>query len=209
MDIMHGTNVTLLTEEQTEKDKMLSGQIYKTWDPELAADRDSAKQLCFRLNNTCPTERDNRQQIIAQLMKVQQTDAHIESPFNCDFGYNIRVGHSFYANHGCVILDCAKVTIGNSVLLAPGVTIATASHPLSATKRAAGEEFALPITIGNNVWLGANSTVCPGVTIGDNVVVGAGSVVAKDLPANTLCVGVPAKVIRTLTDEEVEKRARN
>lgn len=207
MDIMHPQHNTFIESTQTEKEKMLSGKIYKTWDPELANDRDNAKRHCHKLNNICPTERDARQKIIAQLMQVSQTDAHIESPFNCDFGYNIKVGHSFYANHGCVILDCATVTIGNGVLLAPGVVIATASHPLSATKRAAGEEFALPITIGNNVWLGANSTVCPGVTIGDNVVIGAGSVVSKDLPANTLCVGVPAKVIRTLTDEELEKSA--
>ncbi|WP_299017897.1 sugar O-acetyltransferase [uncultured Photobacterium sp.] len=180
-----------------EKEKMLSGLMYQSWDTELIEERLNAKKLCFKINQTCPTEKELRQTLINELLG-QETDAWIESPFNCDYGYNIKVGKGFYANHGCTILDCAPITIGDNCLLAPGVVIATAGHPLDPVERATGEEFAKPITIGNDVWFGANVTVCPGVTIGDNVVVGAGSVVVKNLPANTICAGSPAKPIRTL-----------
>ena len=186
---------------KTEKEKMLAGEMYETWDATLTHDRQQAKKLCFALNQTCPTDKPARQAIINQLLQ-QDTDAWIESPFNCDFGYNLKVGKGFYANHGCTILDCAPVTIGDNCLLAPSVVIATPGHPLDPIARATGMEFAHAITIGHNVWLGANVTVCPGVTIGDNVVVGAGSVVVKDLPANTVCVGSPAAPIRTIEMDE-------
>ncbi|ELR66665.1 Maltose O-acetyltransferase [Photobacterium marinum] len=181
----------------TEKEKMLSGQMYQAWDAELKDERLKAKRLCFKINQICPTESAQRQSLINELLG-QESDAWIESPFNCDYGYNIKVGKGFYANHGCTILDCAPITIGDNCLLAPGVVIATAGHPLDPVERASGEEFAKAITIGHDVWFGANVTVCPGVSIGDNVVVGAGSVVVKDLPANTVCAGSPAKPIRTL-----------
>ncbi|MCQ1060320.1 sugar O-acetyltransferase [Photobacterium sp. DNB23_23_1] len=181
----------------TEKQKMISGEMYQAWDEELVAERQKAKKLCFALNQTCPTEEDTRKALINELLS-KETDAWIESPFYCDYGYNLKVGKAFYANHGCTILDCAPINIGDNCMLAPGVVIATAGHPLDPVERASGEEFAKKITIGNDVWLGANATVCPGVTIGDNVVVGAGSVVTKDLPANTVCVGSPAKPVRTL-----------
>ncbi|MGR5063895.1 sugar O-acetyltransferase [Photobacterium sp. DNB22_13_2] len=181
----------------TEKQKMISGEMYQAWDEELVAERQKAKKLCFALNQTCPTEEATRKALIHELLG-KETDAWLESPFNCDYGYNLKVGKRFYANHGCTILDCAPINIGDNCLLAPGVVIATAGHPLDPVERASGEEFAKEITIGSDVWLGANVTVCPGVTIGDNVVVGAGSVVTKDLPANTVCVGSPAKPVRTL-----------
>ncbi|KMV31700.1 sugar O-acetyltransferase [Photobacterium swingsii] len=186
---------------KTEKEKMLTGDIYQAFEPELVAERERAKAICFTLNQTCPTDREGRQTLIHQLLALEETvetDAWIESPFNCDYGYNIKVGKGFYANHGCTILDGAPVTFGDDCLLAPSVVIATAGHPLNPTERASGDEFAKAITIGNCVWLGANVTVCPGVTIGDNVVVGAGSVVTKDLPANTVCVGAPAKPVRAI-----------
>lgn len=185
----------------TEKEKMLSGEMYETWDEQLINERQQAKRLCFALNQTCPTDKVTRQSLINELLG-KETDAWIESPFNCDFGYNLKVGKGFFANHGCTLLDCAPITIGDHCLLAPGVVIATPGHPLDPTERASGMEFAKAITIGNNVWFGANATVCPGVTIGDNVVVGAGSVVTKDLPANTVCVGSPAKPVRTLECDE-------
>lgn len=181
----------------TEKEKMIAGLMYQAWDSELTADRQKAKGLCFKINQTCPTLKQQRQALINELLG-RESDAWIESPFNCDYGYNIKAGKGFYANHGCTVLDCAPVVIGDNCLLAPGVVIATAGHPLDPIERASGEEFAKAITIGNDVWLGANATVCPGVTIGDNVVVGAGSVVTRDLPANTVCAGTPAKPIRTI-----------
>lgn len=135
---------------RTEKEKMLAGELYETWDAELTNDRQQAKKLCFALNQTCPTEKPARQVILNQLLR-QETDAWVESPFNCDFGYNITVGKGFYANHGCTILDCAPVTFGDNCLLAPSVVIATPGHPLDPIERASGMEFAKPITIGHNV----------------------------------------------------------
>ncbi len=180
---------------KTEKEKMLSGEMYIPWDAELAQDRMQAKELCFQLNQTSPTQIESRKEIIKTLFNMPE-EAWIESPFNCDYGYNISFGKGFYINHGCTLLDAAKITFGNDCLLAPGVVISTAGHPLDPEERASGSEFAKAINVGNDVWFGANVTVCPGVTIGDNVVIGAGSVVTKDLPSNSVCVGSPAKVIR-------------
>lgn len=182
---------------KTEREKMIAGEPYQPWDEALVAERASAKKLCHRFNQLCPTLSEQRLAIINELLGYE-SNAHINSPFFCDYGYNIKVGQNFYANHGCTILDCAPVIIGDDVLLAPGVVISTATHPLDPIRRTSGEESAHAITIGNRVWLGANVTVCPGITIGDNVVVGAGSVVVKDLPANTVCVGSAAKPIRTI-----------
>ncbi|MCZ2723143.1 sugar O-acetyltransferase [Marinomonas sp. 15G1-11] len=176
---------------------MLAGEMYMPWDAELTKDRIQAKEHCFQLNQTSPTQTIARQDIIRALFSMTD-EAWIESPFHCDYGYNIRFGKGFYINHGCTLLDAALITFGDNCLLAPGVVISTAGHPLDATERASGLEFAKAITIGNDVWFGANVTVCPGVTIGNNVVIGAGSVVTKDLPSNTVCVGSPAKVIREI-----------
>ncbi|WP_087016538.1 sugar O-acetyltransferase [Thaumasiovibrio subtropicus] len=181
----------------TEKEKMLAGEIYQAWDSELTSERHMAKRLCHQLNQTCPTKKDARLAIVNQLLGYD-SDAHLESPFFCDYGYNIKLGKGFYANHGCTILDGAEVNIGDNCLLAPGVVISTAAHPLDSRTRREGDEFAQSITIGDDVWFGANVTVCPGVTIGNNVVIGAGSVVVKDLPANTVCVGSPAVPIKTI-----------
>lgn len=177
-------------------EKMLAGDLYNASDPVLVGMRDAAKQLCFELNQTSPLKRAERSAIVAKLLGVE--DALIESPFYCDYGCHLRVGKNFYANHGCTILDCAMITIGDNCLLAPHVVISSATHPLSAKLRAAGDEHAAPIIIGNNVWIGASATVCPGVTIGDGAVIGAGAVVVKDVPANVVVAGVPAKIIRTI-----------
>lgn len=180
---------------KTEKQKMLAAEMYYPFDEELTNERQAAKALCFQLNQICPTQTHERAKIIQQLFAMPSA-AWIESPFNCDYGYNISYGEGFYVNHGCTFLDAAKISFGKHCLLAPHVVISTAGHPLDPQERASGLEFAQPITVGDHVWFGANVTVCPGVTIGNNVVIGAGSVVNKDLPDNTVCVGVPAKPIR-------------
>jgi len=184
---------------KTEKQKMLAEEMYFPFDEELTRDRERAKALCFKLNQTCPTQRSVRAEVIRQLFSTS-TDAWIESPFHCDYGYNISFGKGFYINHGCTLLDAAKISFGDNCLLAPNVVISTAGHPLDPIERASGFEFAKAITIGNDVWFGANVTVCPGVNIGNNVVIGAGSVVNKNLPDNTVCVGVPAKPIKDLAE---------
>ena len=126
----------------------------------------------------------------------------IEQPFLCDYGYNIEIGENFYANYNLIVLDCAKVTIGDNAFIAPNVGIYTAGHPLTAEQRNSGLEYAYPITIGNNVWIGAGVHICPGVTIGDNAVIGAGSVVVKDIPPHALACGVPCKVVRYITEDD-------
>lgn len=181
----------------TEKQKMLAAEMYYPFDPELTAEREKAKVLCFELNQTSPARSKERIALVKQLFSAP-LDAWVESPFHCDYGYNISHGEGLYINHGCTLLDAAPISFGNNCLLGPNVVFSTAGHPLDAEERASGLEFALPIKIGNDVWFGANVTVCPGVTIGNNVVVGAGSVVNKDLPDNSLCVGVPAKPIKTI-----------
>lgn len=186
---------------QSEKEKMLLGEYYDANDAELVQEREFAKSLIFEFNNSHPKDKEKRQDILNQLIKAKGP-LHIEAPFYCDYGYNIKVGEKFYANHGCIILDVNKVRIGHDVLLGPNVQIYTATHPVDPVERLTGKEFAKPITIGNNVWIGGGTIICPGVTIGDNVTIGAGSVVTKDIPDGVIAVGNPCKVIRGVIDEE-------
>lgn len=129
----------------------------------------------------------------------------IEQPFYCDYGYNIEIGENFYSNVNCVILDGAKVTFGDNVFVAPNCGFYTAGHALDAEQRTRGLEYAYPITVGNNVWIGAQVCVLPGVTIGDNTIIGAGSVVTKSIPANVLAVGNPCRVVRQITEADKMK----
>ncbi|GAK40814.1 sugar O-acetyltransferase [Paenibacillus urinalis] len=184
------------------KEKMLNQEFYIPWDKELTDDRERAKDLLFELNKIAPSKREERNHIIQKLIPFIGENPWIESPFNCDYGYNMTIGNSFYANTNCTILDCAKVTIGNDVLFGPNVSLYTPNHAFDAGERKMGYERSLPITIGDNVWLGGSVTIVGGVTIGDNTIIGAGSVVTKDIPANVIAAGVPCKVIRPITDED-------
>jgi maltose O-acetyltransferase len=186
----------------TEKEKMLSGMLYYSYDEELFHDNQYVKELIFDFNSLRPSELERRKEIIRMLFNKIGSNFFIEAPFRCDYGYNISIGKNFYANYNCLILDCAQVTIGNNVLFAPNVSLLTAAHPIDSKLRNQDLEYALPITIGNSVWLGGGVIINPGVTIGDNVVIGSGSVVTKDIPANCVAVGNPAKVIRTITNED-------
>ncbi|CAH0529197.1 sugar O-acetyltransferase [Vibrio hippocampi] len=181
-----------------EKQKMQLADnvtLFDANDKGLVKERRYAKHLCMQINNTQP-DTPERSQLLKQLFG--RIDLHIEAPFFVDYGYHLKVGKGFFANHGCTILDSAPVTIGDNCLLAPNVTLSTANHPLDRVQRAQGLETCGPITIGNDVWLGAGVTVLSDVTIGDNVVVAAGAVVTKDVAANCVVAGVPAKVIRQL-----------
>lgn len=130
--------------------------------------------------------------------------AYIEPPFSCDYGDNLWLGDNFYANTNFVVLDVGKITIGDNAQIGPNVTITTAGHPVHPQARNSHYEYGIPIEIGNNVWIGANSTILPGVKIGDNVTIGAGSVVNKDIPANVIAAGCPCRVIREITDEDMK-----
>lgn len=181
----------------SEKEKMLQGLDYYSSDKALFADREKAKALCQQFNQFDINNRKGSRKLIRTLVG-QYEGAWIEPPFYCDYGYNIFLGKQFYANHGLVILDCAKVTIGNNVMIAPGVLISTATHPLDPVARNSGLESARPITIGHNVWIGMGAKILDGVNIGDNAVIAAGAVVNKDVAANTVVGGVPAVFIKNI-----------
>jgi len=180
-----------------EKQKMIAGEPYRPGDETLRADRLRARHLVYRYNHTAPDEKTERQNILAELLG-QGEGAYIEPSFRCDYGYNIYLGKNFYANFDCVMLDVCPVYIGDNCMLAPGVHIYTATHPLDAEERNSGVEFGKPVRIGNNVWIGGRAVINTGVTIGDNVVVASGAVVTKDVPANVVVGGNPAKIIKTL-----------
>jgi len=182
----------------TEKEKMLSGEIYDASDRHLIKERNISKDLCFEYNHLQPSKLKERKVLIKKLFGKTGKMFHIEQPFYCDYGYNIEIGENFYTNVNVVILDCAKVTFGDNVMIAPNCGFYTAGHPFDVEQRNKALEYAYPITVGNNVWIGAGCSILPGVTIGDNTVIGAGSVVTKDIPANVLAVGNPCRVIRDI-----------
>jgi maltose O-acetyltransferase len=183
-----------MTERRSEKAKMLAGDLYVASDPQLVAERKRAKALCARYNREVV---DLDRAILAELFG-RPTDAYLEPPFFCDYGYNVRLGRNVYANHNLVVLDCAPVTVGDEVYIGPNVVLSTAGHPVDPATRVSGLEFAKPITIGRRVWIGASVTVLPGVEIGDDVTIGAGSVVTRSIPARTVAVGNPCRVMREL-----------
>ena len=183
----------------SNKEKMLNGEYYISWDEELTLEREKAKDLLFEFNNIRPSLRGERETIIHKLFGKVGKNCWIESPFNCDYGYNITVGDNFYTNTNCCILDCAKITIGNNVWIGPNVGIYTPNHAFDSKERADGYEKSLPIEIGDNVWIGGGVTIIGGVKIGQNSIIGAGSVVTKNIPAGVIVAGNPAKIIREIT----------
>ncbi|WP_125704939.1 sugar O-acetyltransferase [Lacticaseibacillus daqingensis] len=185
-----------------DHERMVTGQLYDASAPDLALARKTAQRRLFAYNQLAPEATAERAALLATMVDCPSEDAHIEAPAHMDYGVNIHIGRRFYANYDVIMLDVAPITIGDDVMFGPRVGLYTAGHPLDAGVRTDGLEYGHPITIGNRVWLGGSVTVCPGVTIGDNVVVGAGSVVTKDLPANVVAAGVPARPIRPLTDAD-------
>ncbi len=181
----------------TEKEKMLAGENYFSNDKELIQERQKAKKLLHKLNFVEYLMNSNSKQIIRELLPNSNKRIYIEPPFHCDYGYNIFSGENVYFNVNCVVLDTMKVTIGNNVFFGPGVQVYTASHPLNSTERQK-IEFAKPVSIGNDCWIGGNSIILPGIIIGNGCTIGAGSVVTKNIPENCLAVGNPAKIIRKL-----------
>ncbi|PLS15915.1 acetyltransferase [Bacillus sp. M6-12] len=182
----------------SEKEKMLRGELYIASDQELVKDRQNARRLTRLYNDTEETQDEMRSALLKDLFGTTGNNIYIEPAFRCDYGYNIHVGENFYANFDCVILDVCKVTIGENCLLAPGVHIYTATHPLDAAQRISGAEYGRPVVIGDNVWIGGRAVVNPGVTIGNNAVIASGSIVTKDVPHNVVVGGNPARVIKKL-----------
>ena len=186
----------------TEKNKMLSGQLYNPNDPILIEERRKARLLVQKINKMGDDEIKERRKLFYKLVGKADKGLWIEPPFYCDYGYNIKIGKMVFMNFNCCILDVMEVKIGNNVFLAPNVQIYTATHPIDAKTRNSWLEYAKPVTIGNDVWIGGGAIICPGVTIGNGVVVGAGSVVTKDIPDNVLVVGNPARIKRKIDNSE-------
>ncbi|UJS27658.1 sugar O-acetyltransferase [Macrococcoides canis] len=182
----------------TEKEKMLQGAMYDPSDVQLVQDRMNAKLMTRRYNNLPEDDVNARCQLIKEIFGTTGEHIHVEANIRVDYGYNIYVGENFYSNHDLTILDVAPVTIGDNCMVAPGVHIYTATHPIDPMERNSGLEYAKPVVIGDNCWIGGRSIINPGVTIGNNVVIASGTVVTKDVPDNVVVAGVPAKVIKQI-----------
>ena len=185
-----------------ERERMVAGLPYRAWKDGLPEARLRAKRLWTKYNSMDFEDEAGRAAVLDELIGKHGKHFYIEGPFRCDYGTYITLGENFYANYNCTILDIAPVTIGDNVMLAPGVGIYTAGHSVHPDARRSGYEYGRPITIGDDVWIGANSVICPGVTIGSGAVIGAGSVVTRDIPANVVAAGNPCRVLRTITEED-------
>jgi maltose O-acetyltransferase len=183
--------------EKTELEKMLAGDLYDASDKQLMDMRVKARGWMQRYNQT-GYDKQAREKLLQEIFGKLGKNPDIQTPFFCDYGCHIEVGDNFYANFNCVFLDCSYIKMGNNVFLGPNVQLYGAYHPVIASERIKGPEYASPIIIGNNAWIGGSSIIMHGVTIGENTTIGAGSVVTKDIPANVLAVGNPCRVIRKL-----------
>lgn len=186
--------------QETQKEKAMRGEWFVQGDPDLKAERDQAKMLCWELNQTSPAEEDRRQEILQQLIGTAHGSFTINSPFYCDYGSHITIGDRFFANYNCKILDGGEVTFGDAVRIGPDCTFSTVTHAMDPQQRRDGWQIFKPITVGDNVWFGAGVLVMGGVTIGSDSVIGAGSVVTRDIPAGVFAAGNPCRVIKSLDE---------
>lgn len=190
----------------TEWEKAQAGFLYDAnYDSDLIDMRTKCADLCYEFNMCRPSDVTKQQEVLHKLFGQIKGNVVVTAPFYCDYGVNISVGENFYTNHNVTILDGAKVTFGDNVFIAPDCVFSTAGHSIDTEQRNLGLEIALPITVGDNVWIGTNVSVLPGVTIGSNVVIGAGSVVNRNIPDGVIAAGNPCRVIRKITEEDKKK----
>src|SRR5947199_5447542 len=183
----------------SEKEKMLAGQLYDPLDAELVRARERARDLCQDLNATREADQAARRRILTELFGAGGESVWMQPPFFCDYGSNIVLGERVFFNFNCVVLDVCRVMIGDYTLFGPAVQIYTATHPLNAALRR-HQEFAKPISIGSDVWVGGGAILCPGVKVGSRSIIGAGSVVTRDIPEGVFAAGNPCRVIREITE---------
>ena len=181
--------------KRSEREKMLAGELYDPLDPELAVARTRARDLCADLNATRESQQEERRRILEALLGAGGDEVWMQPPFYCDYGFNIHLGRKCFFNFNCVVLDVTTVRIGDYTLFGPAVQIYTATHPMEAELRRT-QEFAKPIEIGSDVWVGGAAVILPGVTIGSRSIIGAGSVVTRDVPGGVFAAGNPCRVIR-------------
>ncbi len=180
-------------------DQMIAGEIYDATHPDLIARLEATREAIYRFNNLNPSAKDEQRAILDSLLGSHGEYFQFNQPFRCDYGTNIHIGECFFANFNLTILDEAEVRFGHHCFIGPNVSIYTACHPLEAEPRAKGLEWAEPVVIGDNVWIGGSVTIVPGVHIGSNVVIGAGSTVTKDIPDNVVVAGNPARIIKHIS----------
>jgi maltose O-acetyltransferase len=184
---------------RSEREKMLAGELYDPLDPELVRARDRARDLCQALNATREAQREERRRIVTELFAEGGQTVWMQPPFFCDYGSNIRLGERVFFNFNCVVLDVCEVRVGAFTLFGPAVQVYTATHPMNAALRRV-QEFARPVEIGSDVWVGGGAVICPGVRVGSRSVIGAGSVVTRDIPDGVFAAGNPCRVIREITE---------
>ena len=185
----------------TEEEKALAGYLYDAQEESLGKERLRSQELSFDYNSLRPSQTEEREAIIRREMKKTGKKFRIEAPFYCDFWGRVTLGENFFSNYNFVLLAGNEVTFGDDVRIGPNCGIYAAGHAFDPERRAAGIEYARPVHIGNNVWIGGHVSIVSGVTVGDNAIIAAGSVVVSDIPANVLAGGNPCRVIRTLEQE--------
>lgn len=183
---------------KTEMEKYIAGESFCFLDPEIAVMKENATRLCKKFNGIDTAHLEEQQEVIKELFGSIRNKVYIQPPFNCDVGKNIHVGEDFLCNYNVTILDVDKVTIGDFCMIGPNSTIVTVNHPMDAKGRREKLSITKPVVIGNDVWIGANCVILPGVSVGNNVIISAGAVVTKDIPDNCVVGGVPAKLIKEL-----------
>lgn len=181
---------------------MLAGLPYKAWMEDLPASQSESKRKIYEYNRCHPDDNEKMDELIRDILGKTGKNVNILAPFYCDYGKHIVIGDNFFANYNCVILDVAKVSIGNNVMFGPNVSLITAGHPIHPDSRNSGYEYGIEISIGDNTWLGANVVVNPGITIGSNTVIGSGSIVTKDIPDHVIAFGNPCRVHRQITEAD-------
>lgn len=190
---------------KTQKERMLSGELYLANDKELLLESKRAKKLIREINATTEEEIEKRQAKIKELFGQTGQEFYLEPPFYCDYGSNIKIGNNFYANSDCIMLDVASINIGDNVMFGPRVNLFTATHPIDAKTRVSGPELGYDIKINDNVWIGGGSIINPGIEIGENTIIGSGSVVTKNIPSNVIAAGNPCRIIRKITNDDEKK----